>query len=158
MEAWLRQFTLHAQLRTGLGAGVILWGLAALLGTALALIFLLIAAFVWLADRYDSVVAALLLGGFFVLLAVIAWIACTTIRRGNIKRAQLELELRRRAAAEASLIDPGLLALGHQLAHTIGWRRAISLAAVALLGTALAREWLGPTKKPEEENKKPDVS
>jgi hypothetical protein len=155
MEAWLRQLALNAQLRTGLGAAVVMWGAAAVLGAALALIFLLIAAFVWLADRYDSVVAALLLGGFFVLLAVIAGIACATIRRGNIKRARLELELRRRAAAEASLIDPGLLAIGHQIAQTIGWRRAASLAAVALLGAALAREWLGHTKKPEQDDNPP---
>jgi hypothetical protein len=158
MEAWLRQFALHAQLRTGLGVGVVLWGVVALLGAALALLFFLIAAFIWLADRYDSVVAALLLGGFSVLLAVIAGIAYTMIRRGNIKRAELELELRRRAAAEAALIDPSLLAIGHQLAHTIGWRRAASLAAVALLGTALAREWLGHAKKPDQDNKKPEAS
>src|ERR1700730_5422574 len=53
MEAWLRQLALNAQLRTGLGAAVVMWGAAAVLGAALALIFLLIAAFVWLADRYD---------------------------------------------------------------------------------------------------------
>lgn len=157
MEAWLRQLALNAQIRTGLGAAVVIWAVAAVLGAALALIFFLIAAFVWLADRYDNVVAALVLGGFFVFLAVIAGIACVAIRRSNIRRARRELELRRRAAAEASLIDPTLLAIGQQLANTIGWRRAASLAAVALLGAALAREWLGHTKKAEQEDNKPDV-
>jgi hypothetical protein len=157
MEAWLRQLALNAQLRTGLGAAVVMWGAIAVLGLALALIFLLIAAFVWLADRYDNVVAALVLGGFFVLLAVTAAIACVAIRRGNMKRARRELELRRRAAAEASLIDPGLLAIGQQIAQTLGWRRAASLAAVALLGAALAREWLGQAKKPEQDKNRPDA-
>jgi hypothetical protein len=157
MEAWLRQFALNAQVRTGLGAGVIICGITAVFGAALALIFLLVAAFVWLTDRYDNIVAALVLGGFFVLLAVIAAIACATIRRGNIRRAQRELEIRRRAAAQASLIDPGLLAIGQQIAQTMGWRRAASLTAVALLGAALAREWLGHAKKPEEDKDKPGV-
>ena len=157
MEAWLRQFALNAQVRTGLGVGVIISGVAAVFGTALAVIFLLIAAFVWLAGRYDSVVAALVLGSFFVLLAVIAAIACATIRRRNIRRAQRELEIRRSAAAQASLIDPGLLMIGQQIAQTMGWRRAASLAAVALLGAALAREWLGHTKRPEQDKNKPGV-
>src|SRR6516165_2530112 len=152
MEAWLRQLALNAQIRTGLGAAVVIWAVVAVLGAALALIILLVAAFIWLADRYDNVLAALALGGFFVLLTVIAGIACVAIRRGNIKRARRELELRRRAAAEASLIDPTLLAIGQQLANTIGWRRAASLAAVALLGAAVAREWLGHTKKAEQDN------
>jgi hypothetical protein len=153
MEAWLRQLALNAQVRTGLGAAVVIWAVTAILGAALALIFLLIAAFIWLADRYDSAVAAVVLGGFFVLLAVIAGIACVAIRRGNIKRARRELEMRRRAAAEATLIDPTVLAIGQQLANMIGWRRAASLAAVALVGAALAREWLGHTKKAEQDNK-----
>jgi hypothetical protein len=155
MEAWLRQIALHARLRTGLGTAVVIWGAAAALGLVLALVFLLIAAFVWLADRYDNAVAALLLGGFFVLLTLIAAIACAVIRRGNIKRARRELELRQRAAAEASLIDPGLLAIGQQIAHTIGLRRAASLAAFGLIGAALAREWLGHSKKSEQDDNKP---
>lgn len=155
MQTWLRQLALQARFRTGLGAAVVIWGVTAAVALVLALIFLLIAAFVWIADRYDSVIAALLLGGFFVLLTVIAGVACAMIRRGNIQRARLELELRKRAAAEASLMDPTLLAIGQQLAQSLGWRRAASLAAFGLLGAALAREWLGHAKKPDPKENKP---
>jgi Ca2+/Na+ antiporter len=153
MEAWLRQIALNAQLRTGLGAGVVIWGVAAVSALALALVFLLIAAFVWLAHRYGNIVAPLLLGGFFVLLTLIAGIACVMIRRSNIERARLELELRKRAAAEANLIDPGLLAIGNQLANSVGWHRAASLAVFAVLGAALAKEWLGHAKKADQDDK-----
>jgi hypothetical protein len=150
MGGWLRQLALGAQVRAGVSTAVVVWAALAALALALAFVFLLIAAFVWLADRYDPTIAGVVLGGFFVLVALIAIIACVVARRGNIRRARFELELRKNASANAGLLDPRLIATGLQLAQSVGWRRLASLAAVAILAAALAREWFGREQKEEE--------
>ena len=71
MSGWLRHFALNAQVRTGLGSQVVVWAVIAAVALTVALVFLLIAAFVWLADRYDSLTAGLVLGGVFALIALI---------------------------------------------------------------------------------------
>jgi hypothetical protein len=118
----------------------VIWAVVATIASTVALIFLLIAAFIWLSDRYDTVTAGLVLGIFFLAVALIAIFACIVVRRRNIERARLELELRR--SANASLLDPKLMAVGYQVGQAIGWRRVASLAAVALLAAGLAKEWL----------------
>jgi hypothetical protein len=67
--------------------------------------------------------------------------ACVLVRRRNIQRAQRELEVRK--AADASLLDPKLLAVGYQIGEAIGWRRLASLVAAGLLAAGVAREWTG---------------
>ena len=156
MGGWLRQLALNAQVRAGLSAAIVVWAVIAALALALALIFLLLAAFIWLADRYDSVLAGLVLGLFFVLLALIAGLACIMLRRGNIERARVELELRQRESAGVNLFDPKLLAMGYQVGQAIGWRRLASLAAVGLLAAAIAKEWRGHTQTTEQETKPGD--
>jgi hypothetical protein len=140
MGGWLRQIALNAQVRAGLSADTMIWAVVATIASTAALIFLLIAAFIWLSDRYDTVTAGLVLGIFFLAVALIAIFACIVVRRRNIERARLELELRR--SANASLLDPKLMAVGYQVGQAIGWRRVASLAAVALLAAGLAKEWL----------------
>jgi hypothetical protein len=140
MGGWLRQIALNAQVRAGLSADTVIWAVVATIASTVALIFLLIAAFIWLSDRYDTVTAGLVLGIFFLAVALIAIFACIVVRRRNIERARLELELRR--SANASLLDPKLMAVGYQVGQAIGWRRVASLAAVALLAAGLAKEWL----------------
>jgi hypothetical protein len=140
MGGWLRQIALNAQVRAGLSADTVIWAVVATIASTVALIFLLIAAFIWLSDRYDTVTAGLVLGIFFLAVALIAIFACIVARRRNIERARLELELRR--SANASLLDPKLMAVGYQVGQAIGWRRVASLAAVALLAAGLAKEWL----------------
>jgi hypothetical protein len=140
MGGWLRQIALNAQVRAGLSADTLIWAVVATIASTVALIFLLIAAFIWLSDRYDTVTAGLVLGIFFLAVALIAIFACVVVRRRNIERARLELELRR--SANASLLDPKLMAVGYQVGQAIGWRRVASLAAVALLAAGLAKEWL----------------
>jgi hypothetical protein len=151
MSGWLHYFTLKAQARAGLSSQVAVWGVIAAVAAMLALVFFLIAAFVWLADRYGSLTAGLVLGGVFVLVALIALIACLVIRRNNMERARRELAAR----SSANFLDPKLMAMGFQIGQAIGWRRLASLAAVGLLAAGLAKEWLARDKPQAAEDDEP---
>jgi hypothetical protein len=153
MSGWLRYFALSAQARTGLSPQVIIWSVIAVIAATVALIFLCVAAFLWLADRYDAVIAGFLLGCFFVLVALLALLAAMLARRRNQERARLALAAR----SQASWLDPKLMAVGVQVGQAIGWRRLIPLAAVALLAAGLAKEWSGRDRAdPAEDEPPPD--
>jgi hypothetical protein len=155
MGGWLRQIALNAQVRAGLSADTLIWAAVAAIASTLALIFLLIAAFIWLSDRYDTLIAGLALGIFFLAVALMAIIACVVARRRNIERARFELEVRK--SANASLLDPKLMAVGYQVGQAIGWRKVASLAAVGLLAAGLAREWLGHRQSSAEDDDTADT-
>jgi hypothetical protein len=150
MGGWLRQIALNAQVRAGLSADTVIWAAVAAIASTVALVFLLIAAFIWLSDRYDTLIAGLVLGMFFLAVALMAIFACVVVRRRNIERARLELAVRR--SASASLLDPKLMAVGYQVGQAIGWRRVVSLAAVGLLAAGLAKEWLGHRQASAEDD------
>jgi hypothetical protein len=141
MDGWLRQLALNAQLRAGLGASAVVWAVVAASASTLALLFLLLAAFVWLSHRYDTMTAGVVLGILFLAIGLIAIFACVLTRRRNIERARRELELR--GSAATSLLDPKLIAMGYQVGQAIGWRRLTALAGVGVLAAGLAREWRG---------------
>jgi hypothetical protein len=139
MSGWLRHLALNAQARTGFSPQIVVWSIIAAVAATAAMIFFCIAVFLWLAERYDAVTAGLVLGFFFLLLALAALVACLLGRRRNMERARLELAAR----SNANWLDPKLMAVGFQLGQAIGWRKLASLAAVALLAAGLAKEWLG---------------
>ena len=141
MGGWLRQILLNAQVRAGLSTGIAVWALVAAIAFPIALIFFLIAAYVCLSARYDSVIAGLIIGGAFLALALVAVLAAVIARRRNVERARFELEVRK--SASPGLLDPKLMAMGYQIGQTIGWRKVASLGAVGLLAAVLAREWMG---------------
>jgi hypothetical protein len=141
MSGWLRYFSLNAVARTGLSSEIVIWAILAAVAATVAAFFLLIAAFVWLANRYGGVTAGLLLGAGFIVVAVVALVACLTVRRRNMERAHLELAARK-TASTANWLDPKLMAVGLQVGQSIGWRKLASLGAVGLLAALLAREWL----------------
>ena len=150
MDGWLRQFALDALLRAGLSASTAIWAVVAAIASTLALLFLLISAFVWLSHRYDTMTAGVVLGILFLAIGLIAIFACVLTRRRNIERARRELELR--GSAATSLLDPKLIAMGYQVGQAIGWRRLAALAGVGLLAAGLAREWRGREEKPADGN------
>jgi hypothetical protein len=141
MSGWLRHFVLNAQARTGFGTEIVILAAVSVVAALAAAIFLMVAAFVWLANRYDAVIAGLVLAGFFILVALIALVACLIARRRNMERARLEIAARN--SASTNWLDPKFMAMGFQVGQAIGWRRLASLAAVALLAAGLAKEWLG---------------
>jgi predicted lysophospholipase L1 biosynthesis ABC-type transport system permease subunit len=147
MRGWLRYFALNAQVRTGVSAAVLTWAIIAAAAAAGAAVFLVIALFVWIAQHYGALIAAVALGCTFVLVALIALAVCLIARRRNMERARVEL-----AARGSNWLDPRLLTVGVQLAQQIGWRRIVSLVGVALLAGGLAREWSARGAADEEEN------
>jgi membrane protein implicated in regulation of membrane protease activity len=148
MGGLLRYFVLKAQVRAGLSAGIVVWAVLAAAAAAVAAIFLLTAAYIWVAHRYGAVRAGLAMAALFVVIAIIAAIASLLSRRSNMRRAQLELAERRRAGA--GMFDPKLLAMGFQLGQSIGWRKLASLAAVAVLAAGLGNEWLGRRSRSQD--------
>src|SRR5258708_22269603 len=106
MSDWLHHGTLKAKARTGFGPRILVWLLIAALSLSLAVGFFCTAAFLWLARRYDPVTAGLILGGIFLLLAIIAAGACWIPRLHNLQRAPPELAAR----------SPGHLPAPHILA------------------------------------------
>ena len=152
MSGWLRHFALNAQVRTGFSSQVAVWAAIAAVAATVALVFLLIAAFIWLADRYGPLTAGLVLGGVFIVIALIAIVACLIARRRNMERARLELAAR---SSDTNWLDPKVLAMGFQIGQAIGWRRLASLAAVGLLAAGLAKEWFARDTPPAAEDDEP---
>jgi hypothetical protein len=98
---------------------------------------------VWLASRTDGVTAGLILGGGFLVLALLAAFAGWLTRRHNVAQARLELAAR----SQSGWLDPKFLAVGLQIGRTLGWRRLATLAAVAVLAAGLGKEWLGAGRR-----------
>src|SRR2546430_17432329 len=117
MRGWLRYFALNAQLRTGLSAAVLISAIIAAVAAVGAATFLLVALFVWLADLYDGVIAGVVIGCAFALIALIALLAALMTRRRNMERARVELAAR----SSSSWLDPKLVAVGVQIGQAIGW-------------------------------------
>jgi hypothetical protein len=151
MGDWLRHITLNAKARTGFGPALVVWFLIALLALGLALVFLSIAVFVWLANRTDAVTAGLILTGVFLLIAMVAAFAGWLARLRNIERARRELAAR----SQAGWLDPKFLSVGIEIGRTLGWRRIMTLAAVGVLAAGLGKEWFATGAKGSE-NREPD--
>ena len=101
MSGWLRYFTLKAQVSTGLSSQIVIWAIIAVIAAVVTVAFLLVAAFVWLADLYDGVTAGLMLGRRLRGHRRASPLSrCVMIRRRNMERARLELAAR-------SSADPG---------------------------------------------------
>lgn len=147
MSGWVRYLRLQAKAKTGLSSAVLVWGVIALISLAVTLGFLTIAAFIWLAERYDALTAALLLGGVFLVVAIIAGICCLVAHRSAITRARLELAERK----NMPWLEPSFLAAGLQVGSAIGWRKLLPLAAVAFFAAGLVKEWTGRDKPREED-------
>ena len=65
MGNWRRYLELQVQAKSGLSSALVVGGLLGMVSGAITFVFLLIAAFVWLAQRYDPLIAGLGLGALF---------------------------------------------------------------------------------------------
>jgi thiol:disulfide interchange protein len=72
MQGLRNYLQLKAQSKTGLSAGLLVWALIGMFCAAATLGFVVLAVFIWLAERYGALNAALVLGGFFFAITVIA--------------------------------------------------------------------------------------
>src|SRR5262249_56828386 len=86
-----RYLELQAQAKPGLTAGVAVWALLAVTFGIVTFCFALATAFVFLAERYDPLTAALALTGLFLLITLLALFLSWRARRQTIEAARLEL-------------------------------------------------------------------
>jgi hypothetical protein len=147
MGGWVRYLKLKAVAKTGFSSGVIIFGMVAALCAVVAVFFLIFAAFIWLAQRYSPLTAALVLCGFFLLLAIIGGIGAVLVQRRNVTRAERELAAR----SQTPWLDPKMMGIGMQLGGAIGWRKVLPLAAIGFLAAGLAREWFSADKPPPDD-------
>jgi hypothetical protein len=146
MGDWIRHIALNAKARSGFGPALIAWFLIAAAALVLAVGFLCAAAFIWLASSFGGVAAGLILGGAFLLVAIIAVFAGWITRLRNRERARRDLAAR----SHAGWLDPKFLAVGIEIGRTLGWRRIMTLVAVGLLAAGLGKEWMGSRDKKSE--------
>jgi hypothetical protein len=132
-----RYLELRAQAKTGLSSGLFVWGLVALVGGILTAGFILLLAFIWLAERYGPLVAATIFAGMFLLVTIVAIVCSLQSRRRTIERAEVALAARKPAA----WLDPKLLAGAVQAGRAVGWRRFVPLLALGILAATVGMEW-----------------
>jgi hypothetical protein len=127
----------QAQAKTGLSSGLFVWGLVALVCGILTAGFILLLAFIWLAERYGPLIAAAILAGAFLLVTIVAIVCTLQSRRRTIERAELALAARRPAV----WLDPKLVAGAVQAGRAVGWRRFVPLLALGILAATVGMEW-----------------
>jgi hypothetical protein len=119
------------QAKTGLSTTLLALGGVVVVAAVITVVFLCAAAYIWLAQHYGDLNAALWLGCGFLVLTLASVIACVIVRRRTIARAM--------AARHAWWADPTVMAIGVQLGRSIGWRKLVPLAVVSALAAGLAR-------------------
>jgi hypothetical protein len=147
IKAFLHEALLKARMKTGLSGTLVACAIVAVIASLTAFVFFLMAAYQWLAHRYDSTAAALILAGAFLLIAILGLIAMLLARRQAVSRARTELLQAAVAKQQSALgwVDPKMLALGMQAVRLVGVKRILPLAGVALLAVAIGREWGRPS-------------
>lgn len=149
MSDWLnhmlKQIALRMKSKTGFGPALVVCFVIAALSLVIALAFLCVALFAWLASRLDPVAAGLISAGAFLLIAIVAAVAGLIARMHAMEHAKRELAVR----SQASFLDPKFLSIGVQLGQAIGWRRIAMLGALGFFAAGLGREWT-ESRKPRD--------
>jgi hypothetical protein len=132
------EITLAIQARTGASAATLVWLAIMVVALLAAFIFLCVAGYDWLALRYDSVIAGLIMAAIFVAIAVIAAITSALVRRRVRERAILA----RAAKANTTpwLLDPRVLGVAMEAGRSLGWERIVPVALLGFLAAQWARE------------------
>jgi len=119
---------LKARVHTAAIAAV--WGSIAAVSVVAVLFFSCLGTFVWTSQHYGWVAASFVLGGFFLIAAVISSLAFVVVRRGdNPPTSPVPT-----ASRAQWWLDPAVLTIGLQLGRSIGARRLIPVLLVGALG------------------------
>ena len=137
LSGLVQNLRLRAEARTGLGSAVVVFALIAAIAGLVAFFLFIFAAFIWLAERYSPLTAALILAGAFALIAILCALGAVLSQRHNSERAKRGLALR----AQSPMFDPAALGIALQIGRSIGLRRIVPLVAAGVLAAALAKEW-----------------
>src|SRR5262245_8859538 len=142
MGSLRKYLELQAQAKTGLSSGLFLWGLIALASGILTAGFILLIAFIWLAERYGPLIAAAIFAGMLLLVTIVAIVCSLQSRRRTIERAEVALAARKQAV----WLDPKLVAGAVQAGRAVGWRTFVPLLALGILAATIGMEWSGRGK------------
>jgi len=151
----LRKYlALQAQTRIGLSSGLLIWAALVVVFGTLTAVFIPLIAFIWLAERFNPLIAAAALAGFFLLVTIVALICCLRSRRRTIERAELALAAR----SHTVWLDPKLVGGAIQASRTVGWRKLVQLFAVGLLAAGVGMEWFGRDKTDVESDEQDELA
>jgi len=145
----VQNLLMRAEAKTGLSSGVVVFALIAAIAVVAAFVFFVFAAFIWLAERYSPLTAALIVAVAFVLIAIGCAIGAVMAQRHTSERAKRALALR----SQSPWLDPATLGIAMQIGRSVGLRRIAPLAAAGVLAAALAREWFRDRPEGEAEIK-----
>jgi hypothetical protein len=134
-----REIGLAIQAKTAMNMAVVAWMAVMALAALMAFVFLCVSGYDWLSQRYGSVTAGLAMTGIFLLIAIVAAIASSLIRRQVRQRAILARAAR--ARAPSWLLDPRVLNAAVQVGRSAGWQRIVPIAVVGFIVAQWAREY-----------------
>ena len=137
LGGWVNYLRLTAKARTGLSQAVVVCALIAAIAALAASVFFVFAAFIWLAERYSPLTAALVLALAFLLIAILCALGALMAQRRTVDNAKRALAER----SQSPWLDPGTLGMLFQVGRAIGLRRIAPLVAAGFLAAALAKEW-----------------
>jgi hypothetical protein len=150
----VQNLRLRVEARTGLSTAVVVFAVIAAVAVVAAFVFFVFAAFIWLAEVYSPLTAALIVAASFALIAILCALAAVLSQRRNSERARRALALR----SQSPWLDPATLGIAMQIGRSIGLRRIAPLAAAGFLAAALAKEWFrDPPDEAEDETAEADV-
>jgi len=147
MGGVVRFLRLQALVRTGLSYGVLIAAALGIVSGVLAFVFAVASAFIWLAERFGPLAAALSIAVFFILITIIAVVVCLLLRSAARQQAALELAQRKRAIA----LDPRLMGVALQVGRSMPWRWAAPALAAVALAAGIGIQLLGRREPRVEE-------
>jgi hypothetical protein len=148
IKGLMREVTLAVQSKTGVTPAVFVWLALVAIASVTAFAFLCVAAYAWLSILFGSILAGLIVAGFFIVVAAFAaMLAALTRRRA---RESAILERAARAHAGSWLLDPKLLASALQIGRSLGWQRILPVVLLGFVAAQWAREQREEASKNDE--------
>jgi hypothetical protein len=139
VKSLMREIVLAIQAKSGATPAVFIWLAFAAVGLATSFAFFCVAAYVWLERLFGGVYAGLIVGGFFLVVALVAALSSAIVRRSAKRRAILERATRARAGSW--LLDPKLLSTALEAGRKIGWQRILPVVLLGFIAAQWAREY-----------------
>src|ERR1700704_4926027 len=130
---------LKIQSKTGINSAVIGGAIVTILACYISMVFALVFLFVWLADRYSPMAAALVLTGAAICLAIVS----AVLTLGAHKRVVAVAEQGLLKNSALSVVQPAYLKAAIQVGNAVGWKKLIPIVGVGIIAAGVAKEWNG---------------
>ena len=150
IDGLIQDFVVKAKARTGASKELVVWVVVVAILSVIAVVFLSVAAYVWLANLYGGAIAGTAVGCFHILVVVAALTRCIALRSRT--KALALAEMKATAKQHAWWSDPGVLAIGFEVAKIIGWRKLTPFVAAGILAATMNSE-SGKRDRPAANNR-----